>query len=177
MSETRHNLPRHPRPRSAPPHDEHDLYVEYDAALRRVLAARVKTTDANLDDACSYAWTQLVAKQPRRKAIFAWLITVATREAWRLHRLMHRDVGGGADVALDELESPTADESAEQRLRLRDVGEALQSIHPRRRKAMLLHAAGFTYEEIAMEYGVSVERAWALVYRARVQLRARMDAD
>ena len=177
MSDTRHNRPQDPRPRRRPAEDEHRLFVEYATALRRIVGARVNTSDANLDDACSFAWTQLLAKQPRRESVFAWLLTVATREAWRLHRLMHREAGGGDDLTLDGLESPTAGDTAAKRLELEEAGEALESIHPRRRRAMLLHAAGFTYEEIASEYGVSIERARALVYRARLQLRARMDAD
>jgi len=42
---------------------------------------------------------------------------------------------------------------------------------------LLLHAAGFTYQEIAAEYAISVERAWALVYKARLQVKQRTEAD
>lgn len=42
---------------------------------------------------------------------------------------------------------------------------------------MLLYAPGFTSEEVVSEYGVSDERARALVCRARRQLRALVDPD
>lgn len=42
---------------------------------------------------------------------------------------------------------------------------------------LLLHATGFSCEEIASEYGVSVERARALVYKARLQLRDLTERD
>jgi len=57
------------------------------------------------------------------------------------------------------------------------VAEVLKTIHPRKRRMLLLHAAGFTYQEIAAEYAISVERAWALVYKARLQVRERTEAD
>jgi len=77
-------------------------------------------------------------------------------------------------VILDEMESPAASTAAADRIAL---GEVLRTIHPRKRRMLLLHAAGFTCEEIAAEYEISVERARMLVYKARLQVRARTEAD
>lgn len=56
MSDTRHNAPQSagPRPPRAPGDDE--LYAEHAQALRGLVGARVRTSDANVEDACSFAW-------------------------------------------------------------------------------------------------------------------------
>ncbi len=176
MSNTGHNDPHRSKSGSAPA--DHDLYAEHAIKLRRVVGSQVATSDANLDDACSFAWTQLLDTRPSRgESIFAWLATVAIREAWRLHRLERRDARDGDQVMLDGMESPAASTVAADRLALDEVTEVLRTIHPRKRRMLLLHAAGFTCEEIAAEYGISVERARMLVYKARLQVRKRTEAD
>ncbi len=175
MSATRHNRFQPPgsRRRSTPVPQE--LYEEHAVALRRVVRSRVDTSDANIDDACSFAWTQLIVTPPRLESAFVWLVTVATREAWRLDRREYRHATGGDDLAIEAVESPAGDARGEDRVHLGEVVEGLKTIHPRKRRMLLLHAAGFTYQEIAREDGVSVERARELVYRARLQLRDRVD--
>ena len=175
MSATRHNEPHVPEPRRGPAPVSHELYDEHAAKLLRVVSSRVATSDANIDDACSFAWTQLIARGPEHDSIFAWLVTVATREAWRQHRVERRQAGDGDElVPVEAVASPTADAHAEDRLLLEEAVQALKTIHPRKRRMLVLHATGFTYDEIAREYGVSVERARELVYRARLQLRDRL---
>ncbi len=177
MSNTGHNDPPLSKSGSAHTGADHELYVEHGRKLRRFVGSRVTTSDANLDDACSFAWMQLLATGPSRgESIFIWLATVATREAWRLHRLERRDARDGDEVILDEMESPAAGTAAD-RIALDQVAEVLRTIHPRKRRMLLLHAAGFTCEEIAAEYGISVERARMLVYKARLQVRKRTQAD
>jgi len=175
MSTTRHNEPQVPEPRRSPAPLEHELYDEHAAKLLRVVGSRVDTSDANLEDACSFAWTQLIATWPTLDSIFAWLVRVATREAWRLHRLERRQAGDGDDlVPVEAVASPTADAHAEDRVQLDEAVQAVKTLHPRKRRMLVLHATGFTYEEIGREYGVSTERARELVYRARLQLRDRL---
>ncbi len=177
MSNTSHNDPFRSESRFASPEAQHDLFAEHAAKLRRVVGGQVETSDANLDDACGFAWTQLVDAPPsRRGSIFAWLATVAIREAWRLHRSEHRDAHDGK-VILDAIESPTASAVPADRIAVDQMIEALRTIHPRKRRMLLLHAAGFSCREIAAEYGVSVERARQLVYQARLQVRERSEAD
>lgn len=72
--------------------DESRLYIAYANRLRRVLATIVNTSDANLEDACSFAWLQLVVTRPRYETVWPWLVKVAEREAWRLHRQHRRSV-------------------------------------------------------------------------------------
>jgi DNA-directed RNA polymerase specialized sigma24 family protein len=66
--------------------DEEQLYRDLARKLRTIVSTRVNTTDEVIDDACSFAWMQLVRFQPRRSTVFAWLRTVAVREAVRLDR-------------------------------------------------------------------------------------------
>ena len=173
MSDSRHDQPHDPQPRE--PADLGELYVRYATKLCRVVGSRVNTSDANLDDACGYAWTQLIATRPRHDAIFAWLVTVATREAWRLDRLARRAAGTADDLAAEAVEDPAAQAQPEDRLDLDEVLDILRTIHPRKRRMLALHATGHTYAEIARHYGISAARARELVYRARLQLRDRVD--
>ncbi len=178
MSNTGHNDPPLSKSGSTPAGADHDLYAEHATRLRRVVGSRVKTSDANLDDACGFAWTQLLATGPSRgESIFAWLATVAVREAWRLHRLERRGAGDGVDLTIDSVEAPALSARPGDRATLNEIVEVLRTIHPRKRRMLLLHAAGFTCEEIAAGYGISVERARALVYKARLQVRERTEAD
>ena len=40
----------------------------------------VNTSDANAGEACSFAWMQLLRRQPMRETVLSWLTTVAIRE-------------------------------------------------------------------------------------------------
>ncbi len=164
---------------ASPAGDETRLLIAHANRLRRAVRHTVNTSVANLDDACAFAWAQLVACQPRRETVFSWLVTVATREAIRLDKRDRRwtDVGDHviAEVAAEPL--------TEDRALLLDVVDALDTVHPRRRRMLLMHAVGFTSDEIAAEYRINPSRARGLVYKARLQLRevagdvARADAD
>lgn len=175
MSDTSHNDPRPGFDLAA---TQHALYAELAITLRHFVGGRVGTSDANLDDACGFAWTQLVATSPSiGESIFAWLAQVAIREAWRLHRLDLRETSRGDDAVVDAIESKLADAEPAERVDLAEVAEVIATIHPRKRRMLLLHATGFSLAEIAEEYGISVERARQLVWRARRQVRERIDQE
>jgi len=74
MSNTGHNDPPRSESGFAPAGADDDLYAEHAIKLRRFVGGRVVTSDANLDDACGFAWMQLVEVRPSRGAsIFFWL--------------------------------------------------------------------------------------------------------
>src|SRR3954463_15811292 len=66
--------------------DEAQLYRAHHAALRQSVRRAVHGPDACIDDACSFAWLQLLRLQPDRAMVFGWLRKVAVHEAWRLAR-------------------------------------------------------------------------------------------
>ena len=159
--------------RANPRGDEGDLIATHGARLRAIVSQAVNTSEVNIDDACAFAWLQLMESQPQRETVYPWLIRVAIREAWRLDRIQRRDES--ADHAtLERIESPTAGERTEDRLTLEEMIATLATLHPRKRKMLLQHAAGYTVEEIAAEHGISRQRARELIYRARLQLNQRL---
>lgn len=151
--------------------DESALFGAWASKLRRSVARNVNTSDTVVDDACSFAWMQLVRCQPRRETAFPWLVKVATREAWRLDRAERASWSRGTDVT--EAVDPH-DELASREL-LRDAAELIGRLHPRRRQMLIEHASGLTFDEIGERHGISRTRACALVYRARRQLAGMRD--
>jgi hypothetical protein len=71
--------------------DEAQLYHDHSAALRAAVRHFAHANDEVVDDACSFAWLQLLRHQPNRGTVFAWLRTVAIREAWRICERDARD--------------------------------------------------------------------------------------
>src|SRR5262245_25514370 len=62
-----------------------DLYAEYHADPLRTVAAKVRATPEDIEDACSFAWVQFSRYQPDRDREWkGWLYRTAQREAWRL---------------------------------------------------------------------------------------------
>src|SRR3954453_13915126 len=121
--------------------DEERLYIAHANRLRRIVTANVNTSAANIEDACSFAWLQLVAKDPRRETVFGWLAKVAIREAIRLDR---RDRGRISmdDGAEHSLQARSADADAQERILIAEVIDQLAGIHPRKRAMLVMHAAG-----------------------------------
>src|SRR5436190_14132483 len=146
--------------------DEDQLYREHARTLRRVVRMKVNTTDDNLDDACAFAWMQLVSCQPRRNTVFAWLRTVATREAIRLDRIERSRLG----AELDGLEHPAlrdlrADPQTQDEVI--DALDALASLADRQSVILGLHALGFRYKEIAEVTGDTARTIARQMKRAR----------
>jgi DNA-directed RNA polymerase specialized sigma24 family protein len=66
------------------------LFEEHATRLHAAVAQRVHTSPANIEDACGFAWLQLVRQRPERATAFAWLYATAIREAMKLHRRASR---------------------------------------------------------------------------------------
>ena len=64
--------------------DEATLFAAHHDALRRAVRHDVHGPDALIEDACQTAWMILLRAQPDRATVFAWLLAVATHEAWRM---------------------------------------------------------------------------------------------
>jgi RNA polymerase sigma factor (sigma-70 family) len=132
-----------------------------------------------IEDACQQAWLILLRHQPDRgPTLFAWLVTVAVREGYRLSRIHRRErslesaitANGEGDAPLvDRLTaSGCLDESLEARRALR----ALAALPERQRRFALLKSAGFSYKEIGQVEDVSVRTVDRQLVRASLCLRA-----
>jgi DNA-directed RNA polymerase specialized sigma24 family protein len=155
-----------PRPRSGRGHetrggpvpplplqgDEESLFAEHRVTLRRRVGRLVNTSDANVDASCSFAWMQLVRRQPRRETVLSWLTTVAVREAVRLDRRDRRDrrLVSSEDLP-DRCRSLTHAEAFA-------ALEVVASLPPRQRELIGLQVAGYSREEIAVLTGTSKPR-------------------
>jgi hypothetical protein len=87
--------------------DETNLYRQHAARLVRCARYAVNASEATVEDACQFAWTQLLQHQPDRDYVFAWLRTTAIREAWALSgrecRAISLDVAVGESPGLGTL--------------------------------------------------------------------------
>lgn len=149
--------------------DESELYAKHHDRLIRTVKGRVSTSRANVEDACSYAWFQLMRTDPGRGfPVLAWLTTVAVREAIRLERRDRRPTEL-TDHLGESLEDRKSDLStaAEAREALR----ALADLPPRQRDALGRKIAGFSYDEISEQTGDSWRTVERQLLRARRRLR------
>jgi len=66
------------------------MYATHHEQLLRLVRRRGSSDEQNAEDACAYAWMQLVRADhvslaPPRWPALAWLTTTAIRHAWELH--------------------------------------------------------------------------------------------
>ena len=129
------------------PHgDEAELYSRLHAPLERAVCARVRGPAASVEDACSFAWEQLLRSQPERgERLFGWLLTVAVHEGWRLVRIERR-AGAGGPAGLERIPAP--ERELENRARALEALQALAGLRPAEKRLLALRAAGFSYREI-----------------------------
>lgn len=152
--------------------DESELYGQHQTTLLRAVARQVNAPPALIEDACQRAWLILLRRQPDRgPTLFAWLRTVAVREAWALSSTQRRT------VAFDELTGADGEEPAI----LADSGEglhdalqalrALAELPERQRRYLGRLVAGYSYQEIAETEGRGLNHVNKHLVRARQTLR------
>lgn len=150
--------------------DEETLFRRHHAELRRAVRQVVNASPELIEDACQMAWATLLRNQPRRDSVFGWLRTVAINEAYRLSRIEVRDArldalpGDRQGVARDAF-------SIEDSVRAREALRALASLPARQRRDFALHAAGFTYNEIAELTGRTRTNVDKTLDKARARMR------
>ena len=152
------------------------LHREEALWLERRVARLARADPLTIEDACSFAWLQLLTHMsvdlgPPSHGALGWLTMTATREAWRLearrvrdelvdHRAidLHRPCGRTA---------PSADELAAQHARLGLVAE----IPERPRRFLMRQALGYSYREIAAHERVSMTTTNKQIARGKRSLR------
>jgi len=149
--------------------DAEELCAWHARRLHAVVSATVRTSAANVDDACGFAWLQLVRHRPPAAVTFAWLCSTAVREAIKLEHRLVRSIGldQPAEVAPDPAFRP------EGSLELIAAGEQVRAAGLRRREARVLglRVAGYTCDEIAELTGDSHRTIDRHLGRARRKLR------
>lgn len=155
--------------------DESDLYRRYH---RRVVGAVAHSCGPDLaDDACQFAWIQMLRHQPDRERLYGWLVLTARRQAWQLARERRREAavagpdetGFGLPEDLGErTEQPV---SLDQRLAARDALRSLACLPDRQRRVLARKVAGLTYAEIEADLGWSYSQVNRHLTRARRTLR------
>ncbi len=152
--------------------------AEHADHLVRVVAALVTAPRPTVEDASSYAWTQLlrrpdVALVPAAPA-FGWLVRVAQREVWQPTAAERRVPDGLEAVAIDDLEHAPVHPAAVDVATLVEQREQLARVAglpERRRRIVLLHGLGFSYQEITRLTGEQPRAIDRQLQKARHALR------
>ena len=162
-----------PRPRLRG--DESELFRSFHGKLRRAVRRLVDTSPDIVDDACNFAWMEFIRCQPDRERSWrSWLITVAQREAWKLHAKEASHDGAeipGRDGLLHEPADPR--DMLSVRAELRVALDSLAAVPDRRGQVKALQVTGFTYVEIGERLGLGhtrVTEANAAIRKERERL-------
>jgi RNA polymerase sigma factor (sigma-70 family) len=157
--------PRRPRSRPIPPGrgDEAALFLEHQRFLLRVTARRFGGSQELAEDACAFAWLQLLRCQPDREAVVGWLRVVARNEGYRLLRISRREpfledkpyprCDGASGEPLDWQELLPAREDTELAVEARQLLRCLAGLRWHQRTVLTLQLAGYSYKEIAQRLG------------------------
>jgi RNA polymerase sigma factor (sigma-70 family) len=151
--------------------DETDLFRRHHRRLLALVARDVPSRPQVIEDACAYAWLELVARQPDRTNIMGWLRIVARREAIRLG-VYDRRLAGESAERVDE-------RGAERRSAGEDAREALghlAALPARKRAVLTLRLSGYSHAEIAGELRMTRRTVERQLVRARAAVRCANEA-
>lgn len=157
--------------------DEAELFASFNDELFRSVRHAVRTSVANIEDACATAWAQFLRYQPDRDENWrGWLYRTATREAIQLRA---RELGvlhlGPAEPGQIGMVSEVADPRPAPQIEYMVVREALDTLSrvpERRRKVAALKLAGLKYTGVAATLGLSTTRVDKLLREARALMQA-----
>ncbi|MFL5844331.1 MAG: RNA polymerase sigma factor [Solirubrobacteraceae bacterium] len=146
--------------------------AEHQRAIRRAITG----PEALIEDACSYAWTQLLThpEVALDDSGFRWLYVVAWNEGVKLSTRARRETPTGADelpqrMLISEDAAVAAERHDEAHTRLAQLADL-----PARQATMVfLHASGLTYSEIARVCGVTLRTVERQLLRGKRTLRRR----
>lgn len=152
------------------------FYSKEAAALQRAVSGAITGPAAMIEDACSYAWCQLLQNDDIQldRAGFGWLYIVAKREAFRLSDRSRREPALGEPQDLPDqpaCASPDLWQIMERRLTHEEHIAVVRLISPRKRQLVLLHAAGFNYAEIVRLTGDTVRTVERQLLRGKRTIR------
>jgi RNA polymerase sigma factor (sigma-70 family) len=136
------------------------FYAREAASLQKAVARSVAAPIVMIEDACSHAWIQLLRHDEVEigPGGFWWLYVVAKRHVFRLSGRGRREEPAGSPAELpgqSRLLAEDVAEAVERRAVHEERVGILDTINERKRRMMVLQAAGFSYEEIGSLCGDS----------------------
>ena len=164
------------RPLAPQPRGDYDeLFEELADRLLAAVRAAVRTSLVNVEDACAFAWLQLVRYRPERACAFGWLRKTAIREAVRLERRGARTVD--LDTVADLVAEPAL--GPDRRLGLMVAGKQIRAarLRPREARVLAFRVAGYSRREIAQLTGDSDRSVDRQLVRAQRKLNDVRDAQ
>lgn len=150
------------------------LFQQRADVLRATVARHVHSTDDVIDEACAFAWVQLLTHpnidltDPVR--VFWWLYRTAQRQAWHLHERAQRVLPGGHPVPGERdafTRRPDHSVDLVQQIEDRETLRALHGLRPAVRDTAVLKACGYSYDEIRAIHDISGTTITKRVRRAR----------
>lgn len=151
------------------------MHRDHARALERRVASRARAQAQTSEDACSFAWMQLLTHTAVdldcTHDVLRWLTLTATREAWRLEARCGRELLVDDDALEHRLNARSergAGEQAARRARL----DLIAQIPERPRRFLWRLALGHSYREIAMLERASATTTNKQIARAKRALRA-----
>lgn len=150
------------------------LYAEEARSLERAVARSVVASHSVVEEACSYAWCQLVRRLDDidiEPGVFWWLYRVAVRQVWRLTAQAGRCIPVG-DPATVVAAAGLATQSAADAFEISSALDVLETLSERQRRILLMQAMGFSYAEIGRLTGDTVRTVERQLRRARQALAA-----
>jgi RNA polymerase sigma factor (sigma-70 family) len=153
--------------------DPSALYRLHARALERKVAARIHTSRQNIEDACSFAWLQLLTHDVSDENVLGWLVVVAANQALRLHQRSLRTDRLPEIEDGEAIELPDPADGVVARERLLDACALLDQarLTERQRRLVGLQAAGYSYKEIAQRTGSSLTTVQRQLLRAHGRIR------
>jgi RNA polymerase sigma factor (sigma-70 family) len=163
--------------------DEATLFERLDPALQQLLRARLRASEAQREDARSFAWEQLVRHQPKRTdRLLGWLYVVAKRELYEIQRRTRRECL--RDMSPSSLEARPEDsgfgvrggaarEPIEGALDVHEALAALAALPVKNREALGLRIGGYSYAELQERLGVTYTCVDRRLKEGRAMLRER----
>lgn len=125
--------------------DEAELFDRHSEPLKRAVSRAVRTDPDTIEDACAFAWLQLLRHQPDRQRTFLWLRLVAVRKVWAIRAEDRRADHLELVPTAEHLAAPSDEPRREARLVLRAIAELPED----QRRCITLSTAGRTVAETA----------------------------
>ncbi len=160
--------------------DPSELYRLHARALERKVAARIHTSQRTVEDACSFAWVQLLTHDVGDENVLGWLLVVAARQALWLHQRALRTDPLPETASGEAVELPDPADGIAARECLIDACALLDRarLTERQRRLVGMQAAGYSHKELSERTGDTMNTVARQLGRAHRRIRqARQGAE